>query len=89
MNLVWDEDKSNRLKAERGISLEEVAQMILKKEYVEILKHPKRPGQWLFLVPIGGYTHVVPFVIDSKGNVVLKTVYPSRKFHRSTEGKHP
>ena len=89
MNLVWDEDKSNKLKAERGISLEEVAEMILNKEYVDILKHPKRPGQWLFLVPIGGYIHVVPFVIDADGNVVLKTVYPSRKFHRSSGRKRP
>jgi uncharacterized DUF497 family protein len=88
MNLVWDEDKSKKLKAERGISLEEVAEMILKKEYVDILKHPRRRGQWLFLVPIRGYVHVVPFVLDADGNLVLKTVYPSRKFHRRFGGKH-
>jgi uncharacterized DUF497 family protein len=89
MKFVWDEDKSAKLKVERGISLEEVAGMILKKEYIDILKHPKRPGQWLFLVPIEGYIHVVPFVIDADGNVVLKTVYPSRKFHGSFGGKRP
>jgi len=89
MNIVWDEDKSKRLEAERGISLEEVATMILDKEYVDILQHPTRPGQKLFVVPIKGYIHVVPFVIDADGNIVLKTAFPSRKFHKRYGGKRP
>jgi uncharacterized DUF497 family protein len=89
MSIVWDEDKSKKLKAERGISLEEIATMILEKQYVDILKHPKRPGQRLFVVPIKGYIHVIPFVIDAGGNIVLKTAFPSRKFHKRYGGKHP
>ena len=89
MNIVWDEDKSNKLKAERGISLEEVATLILEKEYVDILRHPKRPGQRLFLVPIKGYIHAVPFMIDNDGNIVLKTAFPSRKFHKRFGRKRP
>jgi hypothetical protein len=89
MNLIWDEDKSNRLKAERGISLDEVASMILQKRYLDIVKHPKRPRQWMFVLPINDYIHVVPFVIDKDGNVVLKTAFPSRKFHKRWGGHRP
>ena len=86
MNIVWDEEKSKKLKTERGISLEEVAALILEKEYLDILKHPKRPGQRLFIVPIEGYIHVVPFVMDTDGNIVLKTAFASRKFQQQYGG---
>lgn len=87
MNIIWDEEKSDRLKKERGISLDEVAVLILQKRYVDIVKHPTRVGQRMFLIPINGYIHVVPFVIDDENNFVLKTVFPSRKFHKKHGGK--
>ena len=86
MNIIWDEDKSVKLKAERGISLDEIALLILKKQYIDVVKHPKRPGQWMFIMPIDAYIHVVPFVLDSNGDVVLKTAFPSRKFHKRFGG---
>jgi uncharacterized DUF497 family protein len=90
MNIVWDEDKSKKRKTERGVSLEEIATMILEKRYVHILKHPKRPGQRLFILPIKGYIHAVTFVMDADGNIVLKTAFPSRTFQkRYGGGKHP
>lgn len=82
MNIIWDEEKSSKLKRKRGVSLEEVAALIMEKKYVEIVKHPKRAEQRMFLIPINGYIHVVPFVIDDENNFVLKTVFPSRKFHK-------
>ena len=69
--------------------LEEVAALILQKRYVDIVKHPKRPGQWMFVLPIKGYIHVIPFVVDGDGNLVLKTAFPSRKFQKRYEGKKP
>jgi uncharacterized DUF497 family protein len=89
MNIVWDEEKSKKLKRERGISPEEVATLILEKGYLDILEHPKRPGQRLFVVPIEEYIHVVPFVMDADGNIVPKAAFPSRKFHKSYGGKRP
>jgi len=86
VNIIWDEDKSVKLKAERGISLDEIALLILKKQYIDVVKHPKRPGQWMFIMPINAYIHVVPFVLDSNGDVVLKTAFPSRKFHKRFGG---
>ncbi len=89
MDIIWDELKSDRLKKERGISLDEVATLILQKTYIDIVKHPKRPGQLMFVIPINEYIHVVPFVIDRDNNFVLKTVYPSRKFHKRYGGDKP
>ena len=82
MNIIWDEEQSDTLKKDRRISLDEVAVLILEKKYVDIGKHPKRARQRLFLIPINGYIRVVPFVMDDDNNLVLKTAFPSRKFHK-------
>ena len=89
MDIVWDEAKSKSLKKARGISIEDVARLILDEKYLEILENPARPGQMLFVISYKGYTHVVPFVIDKENNIVLKTVYPSRKFHKLYGEKRP
>jgi hypothetical protein len=47
-----------------------------------VLENPTHPEQMIFVVPFKEYTYVVPFVIDNDDNVVLKTVFPSRKFHK-------
>jgi hypothetical protein len=73
MNIIWDDEKDKKLKKDRGISFE---------EYIDIVKHPKRPGQSLFILPVKGYIHAVPFVFDEDNNIVLKTAFPSRKFHK-------
>ena len=82
MDILWDSAKSRKLKESRGISLEDVAQIILEKRYLAILENPVRPKQRIFIVKYQGYTHVVPFVVDAGKNIVLKTVFPSRKFHK-------
>jgi len=87
VNIIWDELKNTKLKSERRVSFEEIAQLILDKKYVDVVRHPKREGQWMFLIPIHDYIHVVPFVIDTDGNFVLKTAFPSRKFHKRLGGK--
>jgi hypothetical protein len=87
VNIIWDEEKSTKLKTERGISLDEIAVLILQKKYVDFVRHPKRAGQWMFLMPIKEYIHPVRFVIDADGNFVLKTAFPSRKFHKKFGGK--
>lgn len=82
MDILWDEAKARKLKETRDIVIEEVAQLILDKKYMAILEHPGRSQQMIFVIPYKGYTHVVPFVVDSENNIVLKTVFPSRKFHK-------
>ena len=87
--MIWDEEKSAKLKVERGVSFDEIAVLILEKKYLDVVKHPIRAGQWMFIMSVNGYVHVVPFVLDSDGNVVLKTAFPSRKFHKRYGGKKP
>ena len=82
MNIIWDNEKNSKLKKERNISFEEIESLILAKKYIEILKHPKRIGQRVFVLPIKGYIHAVPFVLDDDNNIILKTAFPSRKFHK-------
>jgi len=81
VNILWDEDKNKKLISQRGISFEQAAELILAKEYVAVLENPARPGQFLFLIPINGYIHAVPFVIDKDDDIILKTIFPSRKIN--------
>jgi len=83
----WNEEKNKWLMRERGISFQEIADMILRDKYIEILENPNRLNQDIFLLCIQGYTWVVPFIIDENDNIYLKTAFPSRKFHKRYGGK--
>ncbi len=89
MDILWDEAKSKKLRIDRDIDFEDVAQIILDKKYLAILENPVHPQQRIFVISYKGYTHVVPFVIDNKDNIVLKTVFPSRKLHKLYGEKKP
>ena len=81
MPVIWDPHKERTLRSGRGIALSEIADLLLAGKYQAIPENPSRPSQMVFIVPYHGYTHVVPFVIDNDGNIILKTAFPSRKFH--------
>ena len=87
MQILWDNQKNRRLIAERGLSLEVFAALILEKKYAAILKNPSRMEQKVFIIPYQNYTYVVPFIIDDDKNIVLKTAFPSRKYHKKYGGK--
>jgi hypothetical protein len=77
----WSIQKNESLKLERGVSFEEVLFHIERGELLDIMEHPNErryPGQRIFVVNIGGYAYLVPFV-ESGDEVFLKTVIPSRK----------
>jgi uncharacterized DUF497 family protein len=82
VDIIWDDEKNKTLQKTRGISFEEIARLILQKKYLAILENPSRPDQMIFVLEYNEYTHIVPFVVDSDNNIVLKTAFPSRKFHR-------
>lgn len=81
----WGEEKDRWLRRARGISFSQIAEQILDGHYLDVLENPSRAGQDLFILPIEGYTWVVPFVVD-EGTIVLKTAFPSRRFHRRYGG---
>ncbi len=82
MNIIWDKGKNKTLKLDRNLSFEIFADLILDKKYLDILENPSRKNQMIFIVEYKEYIHVVPFIIDDEDNIVLKTVFPSRKFHK-------
>ena len=67
---------------ERGISFQEIADIILKDKYIDVLENPSRPNQDVFILRINEYTRVVPFTIDENESIHLITAFPSRKFHK-------
>jgi uncharacterized DUF497 family protein len=77
----WNDDKSQSLKAARGVSFEDVVFHVAAGGLLDVLDHPNQgayPGQRILIVGIDGYAFVVPFVAD--GDVLfLKTIIPSRK----------
>ena len=78
---IWNEEKNQKLKAERGISFEEVVVHIAAGDLLDIVEHPhpeKYRGQCIFIVKINNYAWLVPFV-ESENEIFLKTAIPSRK----------
>lgn len=80
--IIWDNNKNQKLKIEREISFEEIAEIILRKEYLDILVNPARPDQQIFVITLNNYIYSVPFIIDEQSNIILKTAYPSRKLNQ-------
>jgi len=87
MNITWDQNKNEWLIINRKISFEEISDKILKGDYFEILENPTRENQQYFIMNIDSYTWVVPFLIDKSNQIVLKTAFPSRIFHKKYGGK--
>ena len=83
----WNAEKNAKLKAERGISFEDVVFHIERGDL--LVEHPSllRFGrQKIFVVLMADYVYLVPFVEDEEF-VFLKTIIPSRKATRKYLGK--
>ena len=84
----WSLEKNEALKAERGISFEQVVVAIQSSELLELSQHSNAvqyPRQQLFIVAINGYAYIVPFVEEDE-YYFLKTIIPSRKATRDYLG---
>lgn len=80
----WRTEKSIRLKAECGVSFEEVLSTMSNGSLLVVLDHPNTDqylNQHMFVVRIRGYAYLVPFV-ETENEVFLKTIIPSRKATR-------
>ena len=77
----WDPEKNERLKAERGISFEEIVFHISQGAEVDVFEHPNQKrylGQKVSVVVVDDYAYLVPYV-ESETTIFLKTIIPSRK----------
>lgn len=84
----WNREKNEKLKAERGLSFEQVILHIERGDVIDVLTHPnqaKYPNQQMLVVKIKDYLYLVPFVEDESGKF-LKTIIPSRKATREYSG---
>jgi uncharacterized DUF497 family protein len=84
----WNHEKNLKLKAERGISFEQVAMHIERGDVLDVVQHTNQkryPNQQILVVEINNYAYLVPFVEDDKGKF-LKTIIPSRKATRDYLG---
>ena len=86
-SIIWDKEKNEKLILERNISFDEIIQMIMDGMYMDIIENPVREGQMYFVMEIQDYTWIVPFIIDEDDNIVLKTAYQSRKYHKKYRRK--
>ena len=85
----WDNQKNEKLKAERGIGFERVVMHIERGDLLDLFVHPnqeKYPNQQIMVIAIDNYAYIVPFVMSSKG-IFLKTIIPSRKATREYLGE--
>lgn len=84
--IIWDDEKNQKLQIERDISFDQISEIILRKEYLDILENPSRASQQVFVIKLNNYIYSVPFIIDAQSNIVLKTAYPSRKLNKQYTG---
>lgn len=81
----WSTAKNIRLKAERGVSFEEVLSAMSHGGILDVQDHPNTgqyPHQRMLVVRIRGYAYLVPFV-ETENEVFLKTIIPGRKATRN------
>ncbi len=81
IKLKWNEDKNELLKHTRDVSFEMVQIEVECGRYTEPIVNPAHPdNQFIIVVSIKGYPHVVPFVKEDNNTWFLKTIIPNRKF---------
>jgi len=79
---IFDEQKNQKLKAERGIGFEDVINAITDGKILEIIPHHNKdeyPNQMILIIEIKGYAYLAPY-LEEEDLLILKTVFPSRKF---------
>lgn len=77
----WNAEKNEILAKERGITFEEIVEIIGSRAHVIEVDHPnkkKYPNQKILIVDVSGYAYMVPFVKEGD-EYFLKTIIPSRK----------
>lgn len=77
----WNPEKNEWLKEMRGVSFEQVAEILERNEELAGFDHPnqkKYPGQRMVVVEIQNYAYLVPCV-ENDEEIFLKTMIPSRK----------
>ena len=85
-DFAWNAEKNELLKKRRGVSFEDVMDILGSDAVLETEPHPNQknyPGQFRMYVVIRRYVYMVPFVVDRKrDHVFLKTIIPNSEATR-------
>jgi uncharacterized DUF497 family protein len=84
----WSAEKNQMLIRDRGVSFEDAVFHIQAGGLLDDLVHHNPgdyPDQRIFIVLIGDYVYLVPYVEDEE-SIFLKTIIPSRKFTKLYRG---
>lgn len=87
--ISWNAEKNVLLKAERGVSFEDVVFHIMAGDILDTVDHPNQErydGPQIHVIAIEEYVYLVPFV-ETEEEVFLKTIIPSRKATKSYLGE--
>ena len=87
--ISWNAEKNALLRAERGVSFEDVVFHLMAGDLLDTFDHPNQeryPGQQIHVIAIEKYVYLVPFV-ESEEEVFLKTIIPSRRATKSYLGE--
>ncbi len=80
----WNHEKNLLLKAERGISFEEIVLAIEAGGFLGRIDHPnaaRYPNQSMLIVAMAHYVYLIAYVEEPEF-IFLKTIIPSRKATR-------
>ncbi len=89
-NVIFEfsDEKNQKLKHIRDISFETVIVYVLEDKILDIIEHPKRENQYMYVLRYNEKVYVCPFVVEPE-KIFLKTIFPSRKIAREYgEGKN-
>jgi len=87
MKFIWKKKKNDYLKKNRGISFEEIVDLLLNGKYIDILFNPNYEKQEIFILEIDNYIWCVPFSEIDVGTLELKTAFKSRRMNRKYRSK--
>ncbi len=82
--LTWNVKKAEKLRLDTsrdGITFDDCENALSEGKLLDDIPNPSLAygGQRMFIIDINNYAYVVPYV-ESKNEVFLKTVYPSRRY---------
>jgi len=90
MKFIFDEEKNKKLFRQRGVTFEQAIEIIANEGILLDFKHPKiekYPNQRIMVIAIDNYPYCIPYIMDDK-EIVLKTIYPDRRFKKTLEHKN-
>jgi uncharacterized DUF497 family protein len=89
MEFIFDEEKNRKLFEQRRLTFERIIEAILDDKVLLDIAHPNQeryPKQRLMIIDLDNYTYGVPYLRNKK-EVVLKTIYPDRRYKKLLEKK--